>query len=95
MQVTVYINSHQQSTLLHQPFQKIESIQYMASLSGQPVMHLIRAFRISNKPELDLESKARKRIFSELETATREPVPFVSFRVEHDDFVCISAAYLL
>jgi hypothetical protein len=59
-------------------------------------MHLLRTFRIFNKPELDLESSiARKRIFSELATATREPVPFVSFQVEHDDFVCISAAYLL
>jgi len=81
--------------VLHQIIQKVELIQYTASLSGQPVMQSSRVFKSSNMPKHELEPGARKRIFSELRNATREPVPFVSFRVEHDDFVCISAAYLL
>ncbi len=67
----------------------------MASLSRQQVTYTIGVPGIYNGSIPDSKSSAVARILNELIQAKREPVPFVSFRVEHDDLVCISAAYIL
>jgi hypothetical protein len=63
-------------------------VQIMATLSGQQVRASVRAVMNPNAPRRDPETSTRKRILSELSYATREPIPLVSHRVEHDDLVC-------
>jgi hypothetical protein len=66
----------------------------MASLSGKQAMPTVRGVTISNAPQRDSEFQAKRRIARELINATREPIPFVSYRIENDDLVCISFDFL-